>query len=44
MFLGWKWLPVDEEGYPSEIESDWEGECFVLFGWVVYVGAVRRRV
>lgn len=41
MFLGWKWLPVDDAGMPVDYETQWVAECFILFFWVIYIGEVR---
>jgi hypothetical protein len=42
MLIGFTKVYVDEEGYPTDEESVWIGDAFVVFGYVIYIGKIRR--
>ncbi len=42
MWFGWEKLYIDEDGMPTEKETQWIASCFVLFTHVIYVGEMKE--
>ena len=41
MFFGWKDLPIDKDGMPSETRTGWVASCFILFTHIIWIGKVK---
>ena len=41
IWFGWKMLPIDKTGMPTDRYTGWEASCFVLFTRVIFVGKVK---
>ena len=40
--IGFTKIFVDDDGFPSEKDTEWVADAFVVFAWVVYIGKVRH--
>lgn len=41
MLIGWKTLYITPEGEPTEEYMPWKASCFVVFGFCIWIGAVK---
>jgi len=41
MWFGWKEIYIDNDGMPSDIETEWKASAFILFTHVIYIGEVK---
>lgn len=40
--IGFTQIYIDDNGYPSETETQWVASAFVFLFWTIYVGKVRH--
>jgi hypothetical protein len=40
--IGFTQIYIDDDGYPSERETQWAASAFVFLFWTIYVGKVRH--
>ena len=43
IWFGWRELNIGEDGMPTDIETGWVANCFILFTHVIYIGEVKEK-